>query len=80
MWASGSKHLNFQGTGPWNIEFQIIGPNEPETFRVSDIDTPKKRVQIPIPEELRKNGGQFEINLRKPEDAYNPRYEVDAAL
>ncbi|KAF7784114.1 hypothetical protein Agabi119p4_279 [Agaricus bisporus var. burnettii] len=65
--------VDLRGTGPWNIEFQIIGPNEPETFRVSDIDTPKKRIQIPIPEELRKNGGQFEINLLSAEDSYCKR-------
>lgn len=52
-----------QGTGPWNLEFQIIGPKSSETFRVTGITTPRHRAQIPIPKDLQKTGGAFEINL-----------------
>jgi len=54
-----------QGTGPWNLEIQTISPQETQTLQIQGIETAQKTVQIPIPKELQKNGGSFEIVLRE---------------
>lgn len=53
----------FQGTGPWNLELQVIGPKKAEVIQISDIQTPRKTIAVPIPKDLQKNGGSFEIDL-----------------
>jgi len=52
-----------QGAGPWNLELQIIGPQQAEILQIQGIETPKKTIQIPIPKDLLKSGGSFEIAL-----------------
>ncbi len=52
-----------QGSGPWNVEFQIIDTKSTEIFRVTGIENPRERVEIPIPKHLLKVGGTFEIDL-----------------
>ena len=58
--------MKIQGSGPWNVEFQIIDTKSTEIFRVTGIDTPRKRAEIPIPKHLLKTGGTFEIDLGVP--------------
>ncbi|KAF9454153.1 hypothetical protein P691DRAFT_798413 [Macrolepiota fuliginosa MF-IS2] len=65
--------IDLRGTGPWDVEFQIIGPKSSDNFRVTGITTPRKRVQIPIPKDLQKNGGMFEVALISAEDSYCKR-------
>ncbi|KAF5352715.1 hypothetical protein D9756_005934 [Leucocoprinus leucothites] len=65
--------VDLRGTGPWNIEFQIIGPKNTENFRVAGIKSPRQRVQVPIPKDIQKTGGAFEINLISAEDSYCKR-------
>ncbi|KAF9015661.1 hypothetical protein BDQ17DRAFT_1386352 [Cyathus striatus] len=62
--------VELKGTGPWNLELQIIGPENAETLLVEGIEMHKKRLQVPIPEPLKRNGGNFEINLVSVEDMY----------
>ena len=43
---------------------QIIGPKTSETMLFENIENPQKALQIPIPKEVDKDGGSFEIDLR----------------
>jgi hypothetical protein len=52
-----------QGTGPWNLDVQVIGPQSVEVLQIKGIETSKKAIKIPIPKEVEKNGGSFEIDL-----------------
>ncbi|KAF9566997.1 hypothetical protein CPC08DRAFT_657108 [Agrocybe pediades] len=61
--------IDLKGTGPWNVELQVIGPHYAETMSIQDIDTPKKTIRVPIPKELESNSGSFEIDLVSVEDA-----------
>lgn len=54
---------SLQGTGPWNLELQVIGPHTAETMQLQAIRTSKKTIQVPIPQELQKDGGTFEIDI-----------------
>ncbi len=54
---------NSQGSGPWTLEIQIVGPKSSETMIVRDIETPRKTIQVPIPHTVDKQGGTFEIDL-----------------
>ncbi|KXN88811.1 hypothetical protein AN958_06680 [Leucoagaricus sp. SymC.cos] len=65
--------VELRGSGPWNLEFQIIGPNSSDSFRVVDVRNPRQRVQIPIPKDVQKTGGTFEISLISAEDRYCKR-------
>lgn len=44
---------------------QVIGPQQADTLQIQGIEKPRKTLQIPIPKELQKNGGSFEIDLGK---------------
>ncbi|KAF8956062.1 hypothetical protein BDZ97DRAFT_1925843 [Flammula alnicola] len=61
--------VDLRGTGPWNLEMQVIGPQQAEYMQIQGIETPKKTIKVPIPKELQKNGGSFEIDLVSVEDA-----------
>ncbi|KAJ3563589.1 hypothetical protein NP233_g8846 [Leucocoprinus birnbaumii] len=65
--------VDLRGTGPWNVEFQIIGPTSTESFHITGVTKPRHRAQIPIPEDLRQTSGSFEINLISAEDIYCKR-------
>lgn len=55
--------LASQGTGPWNLEVQIVGPKSSDTMQISDIKTSRTTLQVPIPETIDKEGGSFDIEL-----------------
>lgn len=52
-----------QGTGPWNLEVQIVGPKGSEIIQIPGIETERKTLQIPIPKQVDQEGGTFEIDL-----------------
>lgn len=52
-----------QGTGPWNLEVQVVGPRSSENIEIQGIDTPQKTLEIPVPKSVDTNGGTFEINI-----------------
>lgn len=54
-----------QGTAPWNVEVQIVGPRGSETIPFRDIKTAKKTLSLPIPKAIDKDGGTFEVELSK---------------
>jgi nucleoporin POM152 len=54
-----------QGTGPWNLDVQVIGPHSSDNLHISNIESSRKSLQIPIPSAIMENGGQFEVALGK---------------
>lgn len=62
--------VELRGTGPWNLEVQIVGPKGSEIVRVPAITAAKKTLQLPIPKVVDRDGGSFEIDLVSVEDAY----------
>ncbi|PCH34046.1 hypothetical protein WOLCODRAFT_130155 [Wolfiporia cocos MD-104 SS10] len=62
--------INLRGTGPWNLEIQVVGPKGSEIIRVPKIATSQKTIQLPIPKEIDRDGGSFDIDLVGIEDAY----------
>ncbi|KAH9486481.1 Nucleoporin [Psilocybe cubensis] len=61
--------VDLRGTGPWNLEVQIIGPENTETLQIPNISQKRRTLKLPIPKELLRNSGNFEINLLNVEDA-----------
>ncbi|EEB90993.1 hypothetical protein MPER_10724 [Moniliophthora perniciosa FA553] len=62
--------VDLRGSGPWNLELQVVGPKSSETIKVSDINSPRKTLQIPIPSHINQEGGSFDIDLVSVEDKY----------
>ncbi|KAH9947096.1 hypothetical protein B0H21DRAFT_778726 [Amylocystis lapponica] len=62
--------IDMRGTGPWNLEVQVVGPKGSETIQVPGITTARKTLQLPIPKAVDRDGGSFEIDLVNIEDAY----------
>ena len=58
-----TKRLTLQGTGPWNLDVQVVGPKGSEIIKIPKIETNRKTLQIPIPPIVDKEGGSFEIDL-----------------
>lgn len=52
-----------QGTGPWDLEVQVVGPTGSEIVKFPNISESKKILQIPIPKIVDRDGGSFEIEL-----------------
>lgn len=57
-----SEHI-MKGTGPWNLDLQVVGPRGSEIVRVGKLQNPRERIQVAIPPVIDKNGGTFEIDL-----------------
>lgn len=69
-------HVDLKGTGPWNLDLQIIGPHSSETVLVTGIEKPREIISVSIPEAVRKSGGTFEVDLVSVEDAYKCRRSI----
>ncbi|KAG6889998.1 hypothetical protein C0995_012958 [Termitomyces sp. Mi166 len=54
-----------QGTGPWNLEAQVVGPRSSEIIKIEGIDAPRKSISIPIPKGISSDGETFDINIGK---------------
>ena len=52
-----------QGTGPWNLEVQVVGPKSSETILIPAIKTSRTTIQVPIPAAIDREGGSFDIEL-----------------
>jgi nucleoporin POM152 len=50
-----------QGNGPWNLEFQAVGPKSSDILYFPGISESRKTLQIPIPADIDKDGGSFEV-------------------
>ncbi|TFK56721.1 hypothetical protein OE88DRAFT_1742463 [Heliocybe sulcata] len=62
--------VDLRGTGPWNLEVQIVSPRGTETVMVKDIKESRRTLRLPIPKAIDKEGGTFEIDLASVEDRY----------
>ncbi|KAI0697588.1 hypothetical protein BC835DRAFT_1471555 [Cytidiella melzeri] len=77
--CSGDKvdvEVDLKGTGPWNLDLQIVGPRGSEIIQIGKIKKERERIQIPIPAVIDKNGGSFEIDLGNVEDAYGCKRSI----
>ncbi|KAI0078871.1 hypothetical protein K474DRAFT_778657 [Panus rudis PR-1116 ss-1] len=71
--CSGSTvdvNVELRGTGPWNLDVQVVGPKGSEIVRFDNIKTARKTLKVPIPPAIDRDGGAFEIDLVTVEDAY----------
>ncbi|KAG7452288.1 uncharacterized protein BT62DRAFT_881882 [Guyanagaster necrorhizus] len=62
--------VELRGSGPWNLEVQVVGPKSSDTLLIKNIETSKKTLQIPVPKQVDRTGGTFEIDLVSVEDKY----------
>ncbi|KZT74944.1 hypothetical protein DAEQUDRAFT_659210 [Daedalea quercina L-15889] len=62
--------VDFRGTGPWTLEAQIVGPKSSEIVRVPRISKSHHTLNLPIPKDVDREGGSFEIDLVSVEDSY----------
>ncbi|KAI0094325.1 hypothetical protein BDY19DRAFT_1079787 [Irpex rosettiformis] len=77
--CSGDKvdvEVDLKGTGPWNVDLQVVGPRGSEIVRVGGLKNQRERIQVAIPPIIDKNGGSFEIDLVGVEDAYGCKRPV----
>ncbi|KAF5323559.1 hypothetical protein D9611_005631 [Ephemerocybe angulata] len=68
--------VNLRGTGPWNVDVQVIGPESSDVIHFNNIETQKKKLQIPIPPSIARDGGNFEVNLLNVEDVYKCKRSI----
>lgn len=59
-----------QGTGPWNLEVQLVGPKGSEILAFTGIETARKTLELPIPKAINRDGGTFEIDLGAWSDSW----------
>lgn len=52
-----------QGSGPWDLEVQVVGPKGSEITPFKGIDSKRKTLKIPVPDSVNQVGGTFEIDL-----------------
>jgi nucleoporin POM152 len=55
--------VTVQGTGPWNLEIQVVGPKSSEIIQIPGINSSRTKLQVPIPDAIDKEGGSFDIEL-----------------
>lgn len=63
--VSGVSFVKYglQGTAPWNLELEIVGPRATDRLEIRDIKSSPARIQVPIPSKIDKEGGTFEADL-----------------
>ncbi|KAI0720132.1 hypothetical protein C8Q72DRAFT_878186 [Fomitopsis betulina] len=62
--------VDLRGTGPWTLEAQIVGPMGSEIIRIPKVSKSRHTLNLPIPKDVDREGGSFEIDLLSVEDAY----------
>ncbi|KAH9835872.1 uncharacterized protein C8Q71DRAFT_100734 [Rhodofomes roseus] len=62
--------VDLRGTGPWTLEAQIVGLKGSEIVRVPNISKSRYTLNLPIPKDVDRDGGSFEIDLVSVEDSY----------
>ncbi|KAI0049256.1 hypothetical protein FA95DRAFT_1571322 [Auriscalpium vulgare] len=58
-----------RGTGPWNLDVQLVGPKGSEIISFTKIDTARKTLQLTIPKDVDREGGSFDVNIVSVEDS-----------
>ena len=54
-----------QGTGPWNLNVQVVSAKGSELLQEKNIPHPKYTIRAPIPSDINQDGGSFEVALGK---------------
>lgn len=52
-----------KGSGPWNLEVQVVSPTGSETLQISEIKASRGTFQVPIPDIIDREGGSFGVEL-----------------
>ncbi|KAI6031464.1 hypothetical protein BKA83DRAFT_26692 [Pisolithus microcarpus] len=64
--------VDLRGTPPWNLELQVVGPRSTDSIVIRDISSSA----LPIPSDIDKEGGTFEVDLVTVEDMYGCKRSV----
>jgi hypothetical protein len=59
---------------PFNLELQIVGPSSAETIQINDIMEYMPTVHLPIPKDVDRDGGSFEVDI-----GWSSQHTVDKA-
>ncbi|KAG6814139.1 hypothetical protein H0H92_002134 [Tricholoma furcatifolium] len=73
---SVSVDVDLRGTGPWNLDIQVVGPRSTEDIQIKGIESPRKSISVPIPKGLNNEMETFDINIVSIEDAYKCKRPV----
>ncbi|KAI6135562.1 hypothetical protein EV401DRAFT_2052400 [Pisolithus croceorrhizus] len=68
--------VDLRGTPPWNLELQVVGPRSTDSIVIRDISSSPVGVPVPIPSDIDKEGGTFEVDLVTVEDMYGCKRSV----
>jgi nucleoporin POM152 len=58
-----------QGSGPWNLQLQVVGPRGSEIINIPSIKDSRKTISVPIPKNIAKHGGSFNVDIIGVEDS-----------
>ncbi|KAI0036593.1 hypothetical protein K488DRAFT_40635 [Vararia minispora EC-137] len=61
---------------PWSLDVQLVGPKGSKTMNFAKLKNPRERLKIPVPNEIDRNGGTFEIDLVGVEDSSGCRRSI----
>lgn len=67
--------MTTQGERPFNLELQIVGPNNAETVQINDINEDTPTVHLPIPKDVDRDGGSFEVDIGWSSNSLLPNSE-----
>ncbi|KIY73469.1 hypothetical protein CYLTODRAFT_485323 [Cylindrobasidium torrendii FP15055 ss-10] len=62
--------VDLRGSGPWNVELQIVGPTDAEKKMYYNLQSSPAMISVPIPAKVDRDGGSFEIDLVSVQDKY----------
>ncbi|KAF9225491.1 hypothetical protein BS17DRAFT_801515 [Gyrodon lividus] len=68
--------VDLRGTAPWNLELQIVGLRNTDSLEIRDIKTSPARIRVPIPAQIDREGGSFEVDLVSVEDTYGCKRSI----
>lgn len=68
--------VDLRGTPPWNLELQVVGSRSTDSIVIRDISSSPVGVPVPIPANIDKEGGTFEVDLVTVEDMYGCKRSV----
>lgn len=68
--------VDLRGTPPWNLELQVVGPRSTDALEITDIKTSPTRILVPIPSDIDKEGGTFDVELVSVVDSYGCRRSI----
>ncbi|KAI0068080.1 hypothetical protein BV25DRAFT_515842 [Artomyces pyxidatus] len=61
--------VDLQGTGPWNLDLQIVAPKGSEVVSFTKLEKATTTLQVAIPKAVNREGGKFDISIVSVEDS-----------